>query len=452
MNDPNLSSKGASAPDRNLGSINSGRDPKGITAPPHTLFNTVDPDRSWSRKAAIFSIYLYIASLYVIAYSAEYGYISKILFIVMLGMTVLDVFANRINSVFDKPSILILAFLAWAAITSLWVVNDEGVSDLVYTLIQLVGLYFIIKLNIRSLFDVRRIINAIIVGTLIMCLYTVHYYGIPHIAHCIATGGRIGQEINQVNGMGLYCSIMITMMAYMILYEKKWYYLLAMPLAIFVQLGCGSRKGFAMVIVGVLIVAFFRAGNKKLLFLFGALGAVAIALYIIYTFADQNYFFYRILQTLALVDNDVTMTDKSITDRQLMVQLGIELFKKKPLQGYGPMQFEYYYNMYYGGFRPPHTTYIQMLVSFGSIGFGLYYSIYLYYIKYIVKVMRAHIRYAPLFLAIIAMMLANDLGANMLNHKYSYIFLALIGMYIFHARRLMANGLKDEIIMGAPKL
>ena len=449
MNEPQFGRKGSAK--SNLGSVNSGRNPRARTAPNLVLFNTVDPERSWTRKAAIFSIYLYIASLYVVAYS-QYNAISRILFVVMFSLTVLDIFVNRINSVFDKPTILILAFLAYAGITTMWVISDEGVGDLIFTLVQLVALYFVIKLNIRSLFDVRRIINAIIVGTLIMCVYTVYYYTIPYIAQCIATGDRIGQEINQVNGMGLYCAILITMMMYMILYEKKWFYLLFMPLAVFVQLGCGSRKGFALVIAGVLIIAFFRAGNKKTLFIIGALGVVAVLLYIVYTFAESNYFFYRILQTISLLDNDVTLTDKSITDRQLMINLGLDLFKQRPVQGYGPVQFEYFYNNLYGGWRPPHNTYIQILVSFGSIGAILYYGIYVYFIKHIVKIMRKHIRYAPLFLAIIAMMLANDFGANMLNHKYAYIFFALIGMYIFHARRLMANGLKDEIIRGEPKL
>ena len=420
-------------------------------APVHVFFNTVDPERSWTRKAAIFSIYLYIASLYVVAYS-EYNFISRALFVVMFGLTVLDVFTNRINSVFDKPAILMLGFLSYAGISTMWVVSDEKVGELIFTLVQLVVLFFIIKLNIRSLFDVRRILNAITAGTIIMCVYTVYYYGIPYIARAIASGDRIGQEINQVNGMGLYCAILITIMVYMILYEKKWFYIPFLPLAMFVQLGCGSRKGFALVIIGMLVVAFFRSGNKKMLFLIGAIGIAAVILYIIYSFADSNYFFYRILQTLSLVDNDVTLTDKSVSDRRIMIEFGFELFKKKPLQGYGPMQFEYLYNIKYGGFRPPHNTYIQILVSFGAIGFALYYGIYFYFVKHIVPIMRARIRYAPLFLAIIIMMLANDLGANMLNHKYAYIFLALIGMYIFHARRLMANDLKDEIIMGEPRL
>ena len=407
------------------------------------FFNKLNPEESLSRKFAVFSIYLYIASIYVISYS-DYNIISRLLFASMLVFTMIDFFINRVNAVFDKPTILILLFLAYFMISSLWTVSQKGVADSIITELRLIVLFFVIKLNIRSMGDVRRILNAIMVGTILMCVYTVYYYGVGHIIHIISIGRRIGQEINQVNGMGLYCAILITIMTYMILYERKYYYLIFMPLAVLVQLGCGSRKGFMLVIVGVFMVAFFRTENKKLPFLFGALVILAILLYIVYSLADTNYFFYRILQVLSLVDKDVDLTENSVRVRGRMIQFGLELFRKKPVFGYGPRQFEYYYGLRYGSPRPPHNTYIQILCGFGLVGFSLYYGIYFYFFRYIIPLLKKKITYISLFVSIVVVMLMNDFGANMLNHKYAYIFFALISCYIIQARNLEALELRDD--------
>ena len=402
--------------------------------------------RNWTTNLARLAMYLYIASIYVLSYSESYGYLSRVCFFVLIGFTAIDVIANKVELRFDYPTVMIVLFVAYIFVTSLWVESDNEVGETLNTIFQLLILYFVIKINVRSFSDVKLLINAVIFGTMTMCFYTVFYYGIPHIAQQIAIGHRIGQEINQVNGMGMYCAIMITMMVYMIFYEKKYFYFLFMPLAIFIQLGCGSRKGFVLLFIGVLIVAFFRVpgNNKKLMFLIGALGVAAGALYIVYMLAESNYFFYRILQMLALADKNVTQTDDSIIVRERMIEYGWKLFWERPLRGYGPKQFEYFYSLKYGSRRPPHNTFIQILVTTGIPGFTMYYSIYVYFFFNLIRTLKSKIRYASLIFAIAVMMLANDYGANMLTHKYTYIFLAFIAMFILISRRLIVEGYTDE--------
>jgi len=164
--------------------------------------------QDWLERITILSIYLYIGSIYVLSYSAYNG-ISRALFMATLFLTVIKTVMNRNTISIDLPNVFMALFIAYALLSSFWVVSQSGVDERVSTLFNLVLLYLVIRLNISSMKDLRVVLNAIIVGTIIMCLYTVYYYGVGYIISQISVGGRIGQEINQVNGMGMYCAILI---------------------------------------------------------------------------------------------------------------------------------------------------------------------------------------------------------------------------------------------------
>jgi len=398
--------------------------------------------QDWLERITILSIYLYIGSIYVLSYSAYNG-ISRALFMATLFLTVIKTVMNRNTISIDLPNVFMALFIAYALLSSFWVVSQSGVDERVSTLFNLVLLYLVIRLNISSMKDLRVVLNAIIVGTIIMCLYTVYYYGVGYIISQISVGGRIGQEINQVNGMGMYCAILIAIMFYMVLYEKKWLYLAFAPLALFVLLGTGSRKGFMLAFVGVFVILFFKSGSKKLLVIFGAIMTLGIFVYLIYEFAESNYFFYRLSQALALIDSN-EVTEGSISVRNEMISFGMDLFKQNPIKGYGLMQYEYLYGLTYGAPRPAHNTYIQVLVSFGIIGFVLYYGMYFYFIKNTLIFLKKNIRYVVLIASIIVVMLFNDIGANMINHKYGYIFMGLLASYVSVAKSLDDRGLTED--------
>ncbi|MBQ3100631.1 MAG: O-antigen ligase family protein [Clostridia bacterium] len=396
----------------------------------------------WLDRITILSIYLYIGSIYVLSYSA-YNTISRLLFMTMMFLTILKTVMNKNRISVDLPNVFMALFISYTLLSSFWVISQEGVDQRVATLFNLVMLFMVIRLNISSMKDLRVILNAIIVGTIIMCVYTVYYYGPVYIVQQISVGGRIGQEINQVNGMGMYCAILISIMFYMVLYEKKWLYIAFAPLALFVLVGCGSRKGFMLAFVGVFVILFFKAGSKKLLVVFGAIMVMAIFVYLIYEFAETNYFFYRLSQALALVDSN-EVTEGSISVRSQMISFGWDLFKQNPIKGYGIMQYEYLYGLKYGAPRPAHNTYIQVLVGFGTIGFVFYYGIYLYVIKNVMVFLKKNIRYVVLIASIVVVMLFNDIGANMINHKYGYIFMGLLSSYVSVAKSLDDRGLTDD--------
>ena len=333
----------------------------------------------------------------------------------------------------DYTFFSLLLFVMYAALTSFWAVCDINVSSMVFTLLQLFGFYMIVRLNLTDEKDFRSILWAIYIGALAMCVYTLFFYGPGEIFSRILVGKRIGQEINQVNGMGLYCTVLNVMTLYFVMYEKIYWCLAVLPLSVFIMLGAGSRKSFLLMALALLLLFMFRS-KKGVVVRFLAVAAILlVGLYFILEFADResNYFLFRIAQVFEIFQDDQAgLRDVSLSTRSDMMKYGMELFSDNPIFGYGPEQYEYFYSVLHGVRRPPHSTFIQILVGYGIIGFSLFYGIYVYVIAKLVGFIRKRRKYSILILTFAMVFLANDFGANMLNNKYMYLFFGIYAAYI----------------------
>ena len=376
---------------------------------------------------------LYIYSLYVLAYSESLNIICHVLLLGAIGFSFLNFIVSKDGFRLDYSFFSLLLFVMYAMMTTFWAPSDEGVMSFIITLIQLFGRYIVVRINIQNEKDFRVVLWAIFAGTIIMCLYTVMYYGIGEIISRISVGLRIGQEINQSNGMGIYCTVLNILSLYYIMFEKKYWCFAVLILSTFIMVGAGSRKSFLLMGVALLLLFMFKT-NKGVALRFMAVGIVLlIAVYLIVEFADResNYFLYRVAQMFEIFQDDKSaLTDDSLLTRSGMIEYGIELWSENPIFGYGPEQYEYFYSLLHGVRRPPHSTFVQVLVGYGSIGFVLFYGIYAFVYSKLIPMIRRQRRYSILMLTFSVVFLINDVGANMLNNKYLYLFFAIYAGYI----------------------
>ncbi len=376
---------------------------------------------------------LYIYSLYVMAYSEELNFITDILFLGAIAFSFLNFVITKDGFKLDYSFFSLLLFVMYAMMTTFWAPSEEGVFGFVVTLIQLFGLYILIRINIQDEKDFRVILMALYIGTIIMCLYTVFYYGIGEIISRISVGLRIGQEINQSNGMGIYCTVLNILSLYYLIFEKNYWSIPVLILSTFVMVGAGSRKSFLLMGVALLFLFMFKT-KKGVALRFMAVGVVLLlAVYLVIEFADResNYFLYRVAQVFEIFSDDQSaITDDSLLTRSGMIQYGLELWSDNPVFGYGPEQYEYFYSLLHGVRRPPHSTFIQVLVGYGSIGFIFFYGIYAFVYSKLIPMLKRQRKYSILMLTFALIFLINDIGANMLNNKYLYIFFAIYAGYI----------------------
>ncbi|MBQ4602692.1 MAG: O-antigen ligase family protein [Clostridia bacterium] len=376
---------------------------------------------------------LFIYSMYVLAYSERLNFISDIFFLGAIAFSLLNFIITKDGFKFDYSFFSLLLFVMYAMLTTFWALSDTGVTGFISTLVQLFGFYLMIRINIQDEKDLRVVLWAIYVGTVIMCLYTVSYYGVGEIISRISVGGRIGQEINQSNGMGIYCTVLNILSLYYIMMEKKYWCLISLVLSSFVMLGAGSRKSFLLMGVALLLLFMFKSKNGIALRFMAIAAVLIVAIYLVLEFADResNYFLFRIAQVFEIFQDDAgTLRDDSLLTRSGMIQYGLELWSDNPVFGYGPEQYEYFYSLLHGVRRPPHSTFIQVLVGYGSIGFVLFYGIYGFVYTKLIPMLKNQRKYSILMLTLSVVFLINDIGANMLNNKYLYLFFAIYAAYI----------------------
>ncbi len=382
-------------------------------------------------KISLASLFCYICTLYVLAYSASYNIISKAFFALTIVATLLEFLATRQKIKPDRAYLTLVLFVIYAFITSLWAVNPEGVNSTVSTLAQLLVLFIVIRLNIRDERSFKVFLNALYTGSLIMCLYTILFYGPAEIISRISQGLRIGDEINQANSLGFYSVNLSLFALYYVMVQKKYIHIVSVLASVLVLLGSGSRKCFLVLAMGFALLLIFKSKKGKMVRFLVVLLLCLYALYFIEIMAENNYFFYRISEMIKVFSFGAKeYDDNSIATRLNMIELAIDLFKENPIFGYGSKQYEHFYALTYGLRRPPHSTFFQLIVSYGSIGALLFYSNHVYAVVQIVKSIIKKNKYATVMIITFASVFMNEFASNMLTDKFTFIYLALFTAYV----------------------
>ncbi len=391
-----------------------------------------------NRKHGIFKqlsmifLTLYIYSIYVLSYT-QYHMFCSIFLLASALFSILNIIMTKESFKLEYSFFSLLLFVIYVLLSTFWVETDIGVNSFLMTFVQLFGFYLVVRMNIQDETDFKNVLLAVFVGTTIMCLYVLFFYGIGEIIARISVGRRIGQEINQSNGMGIYCTILNAISLYYIMYEKKYWCTAVLAMSCLVMLGAGSRKSFLLMALTILLLFMFKSNTGKAV-RFIAVGIILIlAVYMVLEIASSgdNYFFFRIAQLFEIFqDNQANLRDDSLLSRSDMIKYGMELWSQNPIFGYGPVQYEHFYSLIYGLRRPPHSTFIQVLVGFGSIGFVLYYGIYVYVVKKLIPMLKKRSKYSALVFTLIVVFLVNDIGANMLYSKYQYLFFGIFAGYV----------------------
>ncbi|WP_345974743.1 O-antigen ligase family protein [Sulfurimonas sp. HSL3-7] len=106
----------------------------------------------------------------------------------------------------------------------------------------------------------------------------------------------------------------------------------------------------------------------------------------------------------------------STGERKYFIELGWGLFKDKPLFGYGLDNFREFAHTY------SHNNYIELLVGVGLVGMMIFYSIYFFLVKKILRMKDFFLK--TIFLAIVGIILLMDFALVSYRNK-TLLFLLL---------------------------
>ncbi|WP_159454702.1 O-antigen ligase family protein [Garciella nitratireducens] len=216
--------------------------------------------------------------------------------------------------------------------------------------------------------------------------------------------GRLGSDALGLNPnkLGVYLAISAICAMYLGKYKKqKIYYLLVFIFTVTIIL-TGSRKAFFMLICSLSGLFYLNASNlsKKLKASFLVIIVLILSYILVMTVPTlYNIAGKRIEATIHFFISE-GKGDYSTRLRLEMVGVGKELFKLRPILGYGIGSYSVISR--YGCYS--HNNYIELLVGLGIIGTSLYYSLYIYVIIQLYKV-RNEIYGNPLLIMVLTLLI-----------------------------------------------
>ncbi len=377
------------------------------------------------KKLSLYSLYIYIATLYSLAYDTRLNLISKGMFILTLTFFCLHfVTKPRLNK--GKIYIFMISFVLYSTFSCFWSADFGIAFNRNLTLYQILALVFMIYNIVETESELESIFQSFFWGTIVMCGQTVLKYGLSTVLSMMIEGKRIGSDINQANAFGYYCAIAFLIAIYNVIYKKKKLFMVLALIPLVFSFASGSRKSILVVIAATALIIALKNGKIRISRIFGALALCILLFAILYNIEALQPFFKRFTAMLNTFDNgDLGGGDNSIVTRMGMIRFGWDMFKENILFGYGTEQYNVLYQAEYGLFRPSHNNYIQFLVCFGVVGTSLFYAMYVYVIKTTAKNIKQKEILATFVLILMITELTNQITTDIFLNKFTYIYLAL---------------------------
>ena len=318
--------------------------------------------------------FLYICGL--VAFNRGYGFdafFCRMSFVMLVGVEILGLsIKHQWKHFFIKKTIcLMLLFVLYYFTSFIWSKNiDDGLYYL-NNFIQIVLSILIVTQHIKEKADLENYLKLV--------LFALTYMAIVLLIRTPSTvwgSERVG-EIMAMNSntVGMYCATAWIICLYFG-EKKKLYYFLG-GLFVVIAFFSGSRKALIMVLMGFCVFWIVKEqGLKKVLNIVVAIAFILIIFNQIMTNEKfYNVLGYRMEKTIdAFMGEDVQ--DGSADERAFYREHAIDLFKERPLLGYGANGFvtqlreEGYWHVAYS-----HCNYTELLVTLGVVGFLLYYSV-----------------------------------------------------------------------------
>ena len=325
---------------------------------------------------------------------------------------------------FSILDLFMFLFSAYCLLTSFWAWDRSLAVSKGYTMMALFIMVALIVPCLTEMFTTEELLNYRKWGGYITVICATLYYGIDVVVSLAFHGERIPNSYINSNILGMLAATTVVIALYEIMHRGVKISDAICFLCVLMIAVSESRKAiFALVFgcVAIYILATREEGflKKIMLVLLGVM-AVIVFLYLM----RSTGMFAGVTQRMQYLFNMIFGTgkvDRSARERQLMIQLGLEQFKKTPFFGIGIdnprlLTISYFQEVFY-----LHNNYVEILAGGGIVGLALYYIIYAYVIIGIIKYRDKNARVIGLVAVLIASRLIMDYGAVAYYSKETYM-------------------------------
>lgn len=329
-------------------------------------------------KIANTLLMLYAVSIYIWSDDENMVIYSTLLCLASMVFMLLVVVPRR-HIVISRPMAYLLLFDAYCIASILWAREPWRAQTMALRTLPLLTIFAIILYNYIDEIDGKDLlVRAIYVAGIGLAIYTIYMQGgLGGYLQLLNAGARVGDNVNNVNTIGLGTGIAVIIAFYYVIFRKKLYHLVPLALCGFVALGTGSNKALVITALGCFLVLLFYAyiTNNiftllKIVAVFVVAGSAFIALLRLPMFETINDRFNGMINAYLGVGE----INGSAKIRDYLVQVGMQQFVQTPLFGIGinngatvalqAVGYDYYL----------HNNYVELLVDCGIVGTFFFYG------------------------------------------------------------------------------
>lgn len=238
--------------------------------------------------------------------------------------------------------------------------------------------------------------------------------------------GGLLDDVTNYNNYTMVISTSCVLALYYAIVEHKRLYILPATLLMAVILLGGSRKNIVALPLIALLFTFFAGNGAKKLKILLILGALlGLGIYLLETVPELSVIRSAMEGMInGLGSGEEGEVDGSTEQRMYLMEQGIRVWAEHPVLGVGWNSYKYYNDarLY------AHNNYVELLASLGSVGFLLYYLMFIR-VGYIVgsAFLHRHVRKEDvLLLGLSFSVLIMEIGSITLYSKERLILMLLI--------------------------
>lgn len=281
-------------------------------------------------------------------------------------------------------------FFLFCFISMFWAQNplyskNQAISIL-YNLIVL----FFVNAACQSDDNISKFIFAIKWGGVIIALYSFAIYGVSGIINTIHSGMRLDNEFGNSNDIAIQgaLSIVIFMMDYLVNVKKRTILsIFACTPSMILIASSGTRKAILILAIGFFMAFYWYIKNtqtvSKKIQRFAVFAFACIFVILLISNMSMFNLILDRMKNIGFGNNKIK--EQSAQLRSVMIIGGWKQFLKTPLLGIG-IGCPRILNLSLTGMDAYlHNNYIELLCGGGLVGFILYYKMYYYNLKLLIR-------------------------------------------------------------------
>jgi O-antigen ligase len=296
------------------------------------------------------------------------GTLGRFAGIIALPLGLLDVMRRGQPRPLTRFHVLIGLFVWWAGLSIFWSQDPSATSERLWTYVQLAVLTWLIWEFARTPERQFSLLQAYVLGAYVSAFDTVGHF----LSGTMVTTYRYAASGFNPNDLGFTLVLAVPMAWYLALTRRgkvaRWLNLLYLPIGVVAVLLTASRGAFIPGLAALLIIPWTLSRHSL------ATRLAICALLVVSGFLVLHFIPTYSWTRLASASEEIESGD--LNDRTQIWAAGLQAFRQHPIVGVGAGAFETAVQPTLIVSRPPHQTFLSVLVGQGLIGLLLFLAIF----------------------------------------------------------------------------